>query len=1285
MALDVAVLVDDVAILVNSKANKTLGVALDDLADDIAILILNLAILDNAQTLKTGEGTLRASDTLVLRDDLALADDLAGVAVDETVLITAAASKLLDVALDKTAEGNALLVDDVALLVEHLVLKDAVVHFFFLLFLFLPGVGVTLDVAVLVDNVAVLIDSETNQALGVALDDLTNDVLVLVGDLATLDDTKAFEAGEGTLRFGLALLLGNELDAANDLTLVVPELALVVELPAGNLLGLALDQAGDGSSLLADDDTSLVDLLALQEGQVDRLLLLLGLLFLLVAVGVTDDRALLVDDVSVFVNRATEKLLGVTLSDNTNNVAVLVSDVAVLDDLEALEASEGSFLLVLFLGNSLGAADDLALVVPELSLGVGGDAGLGELLGVALNKLTNNVAIAVEKLASLVARKAVKDGERGKGIALLFFFLVLALTFLLLFAFLGLLALNLAFTFLAFRGLFLLFLGLLRKSADRTKDGLAILVEDLALVVDLLAGALGKLAVSKLTNLLAIFVQDLALLVELVALKGLNARSVVLLGQLTELLKKLLGGGLSSLTLSDANLADNIALLVDDLALLVDLLAGALGRVALGELTNLLTIVIKDLALLVDLAVLKNADVVGGSKLAELLSSTLGELSIAQDVAVLVNNLTLLVDVEGVGVNLAINDLLADLLVLDLAKDTTVRANDLASLVKLFALKGLDAGKLVFDALGLLLSVISSILSSILSILGGVGGVLGVILGAVDSVASFVNLSVGSGILNGIGGSAGGLVDTLLNKVGSVFVDVGVANNVTLVIDEFTVGVESGVLELRRVALGDLTDGVALGVVDETVDLAGQTLHNGEAGEVVVILLVLLIIVLLLVIIGVGEVLLRTLGKLLAVLAGLLDLSLDLIGEKLAAADKVTIVVKDLSVVANGVTLEVLGVTLRKLADGVALGVVDVAIFANLEALEHAEVAKGSTIGNTVGLVLDTVDLVLGTFSSVVDLAFGVFGGVLDVALSIFGLVLGVLSLVLDTLSSVFGLVLSILSGVLSLVLDALGGIFGLVFGTLSGLTSLVGGLASDLLALFGSALGSLLGTILDVLGSLLGVLSGLLRILVASKTGSLVSKTLGTAEHLAALLLVFLLFVVVLGVVLGVVCGLASLASLLGGVVSYVLALFLGVVGSTLSLLGCAFDSVVVVVVVVVIDGLGSGLLETLLALVAGLRDLAHEALALFFVVVVVLVVLDLDVLLGLLARVLGGVLGLAGLLASIRCLGLGSRFGRLSTLGCGLAELLGSVSRLPAELGGSLGGAGLLPACRWGGSHVI
>jgi len=601
MALDVAVLVDDVAILVNSKANKTLGVALDDLADDIAILILNLAILDNAQTLKTGEGTLRASDTLVLRDDLALADDLAGVAVDETVLITAAASKLLDVALDKTAEGNALLVDDVALLVEHLVLKDAVVHFFFLLFLFLPGVGVTLDVAVLVDNVAVLIDSETNQALGVALDDLTNDVLVLVGDLATLDDTKAFEAGEGTLRFGLALLLGNELDAANDLTLVVPELALVVELPAGNLLGLALDQAGDGSSLLADDDTSLVDLLALQEGQVDRLLLLLGLLFLLVAVGVTDDRALLVDDVSVFVNRATEKLLGVTLSDNTNNVAVLVSDVAVLDDLEALEASEGSFLLVLFLGNSLGAADDLALVVPELSLGVGGDAGLGELLGVALNKLTNNVAIAVEKLASLVARKAVKDGERGKGIALLFFFLVLALTFLLLFAFLGLLALNLAFTFLAFRGLFLLFLGLLRKSADRTKDGLAILVEDLALVVDLLAGALGKLAVSKLTNLLAIFVQDLALLVELVALKGLNARSVVLLGQLTELLKKLLGGGLSSLTLSDANLADNIALLVDDLALLVDLLAGALGRVALGELTNLLTIVIKDLALLVDL------------------------------------------------------------------------------------------------------------------------------------------------------------------------------------------------------------------------------------------------------------------------------------------------------------------------------------------------------------------------------------------------------------------------------------------------------------------------------------------------------------------------------------------------------------------------------------------------------------------------------------------------------------------------------------------------------------
>ena len=91
-------------------------------------------------------------------------------------------------------------------------------------------------------------------------------------------------------------------------------------------------------------------------------------------------------------------------------------------------------------------------------------------------------------------------------------------------------------------------------------------------------------------------------------------------------------------------------------------------------------------------------------------------------------------------------------------------------------------------------------------------------------------------------------------------------------------------------------------------------------------------------------------------------------------------------------------------------------------------------------------------------------------------------------------------------------------------------------------------------------------------------------------------------------------------------------------------------------------------------------------FFVVVVLIVLDLDVLLSLLACVLGGVLGLlAGLLAGLRSLGLWSRFGRLSTLGCGLAELLGSVARLPAELGGSLGGAGLLPACRWGRSHVI
>ena len=183
---------------------------------------------------------------------------------------------------------------------------------------------------------------------------------------------------------------------------------MVIELPASNLLGVTLDDTGDRGALVADDNTSLVDLLTLQEGQVSGLLLR-GLV-LLVAVGVANNGALLVDDVSIFVNSAAEELLSIALGDDTDNVAVLVSDVAILDDLEAFKTGEGSFFVGVLLGNSLGTADDLALVVPELTLGIGGEARLRELLSVTLNKLTNNVSIAVEKLASLVDGQAIKDG-----------------------------------------------------------------------------------------------------------------------------------------------------------------------------------------------------------------------------------------------------------------------------------------------------------------------------------------------------------------------------------------------------------------------------------------------------------------------------------------------------------------------------------------------------------------------------------------------------------------------------------------------------------------------------------------------------------------------------------------------------------------------------------------------------------------------------------------------------------------------------------------------------------
>jgi hypothetical protein len=289
MALYVAIPVDDVAVFVDLVADELLRVAFGNLANAIAIVVFDESILDHTETLVALERTTLLLGSLVLRDKLAAANDVAGVVVNLTFAIRLTASKIRQVTLSKAANRSTVAVDEQTLLVEcesveyRKVIGSS-------LRLVLEGLSVAFNVAVLVQDVTILIHCVANQALGVALDDLADDVLVLISNLAIGDDAETFETSERSLGLALTLIFGDEFNASNDLAGIVPDLALVVQLPASKLFGVAFNQTSDGYALIADDIALLVDGLALEHGEVEGLFLFgLLLLGLLVALGVANN------------------------------------------------------------------------------------------------------------------------------------------------------------------------------------------------------------------------------------------------------------------------------------------------------------------------------------------------------------------------------------------------------------------------------------------------------------------------------------------------------------------------------------------------------------------------------------------------------------------------------------------------------------------------------------------------------------------------------------------------------------------------------------------------------------------------------------------------------------------------------------------------------------------------------------------------------------------------------------------------------------------------------------
>jgi len=293
--------------------------------------------------------------------------------------------------------------------------------------------------------------------------------------------------------------------------------------------------------------------------------------------------------------------------------------------------------------------------------------------------------------------------------------------------------------------------------------------------------------------------------------------------------------------------------------------------------------------------------------------------------------------------------------------------------------------------------------------------------------------------------------------------------------------------------LNQVTDKVAILVEDLTRSVSGKTLQDADVGHLVA-----------------------------GLTSSFVGLFLGHLGCEFAAANEITIVVKDLSVVANGVASEVLSITLNEASDIPAIRILDHAILVNFEALEQAQVG-GSVLGGVLGVV----------------------GSILSLALSVFSCVLcGALSIV----SGIF-------SGVLCVANLGLCG----VLGRLSGILSALSGVFRSFLRIFRCLLGALLNVVAGILSSSLWVLLSL-----TSEVRCAASETASTAQRTATCLL----------------AGVSGLAGSLCCIVFCVVGSVLGGVFRVVSSLVCSVVVIFLIDVVVVVDWLGVGLLEFITSL---------------------------------------------------------------------------------------------------------
>ena len=303
------------------------------------------------------------------------------------------------------------------------------------------------------------------------------------------------------------------------------------------------------------------------------------------------------------------------------------------------------------------------------------------------------------------------------------------------------------------------------------------------------------------------------------------------------------------------------------------------------------------------------------------------------------------------------------------------------------------------------------------------------------------------------------------------------ANDFSFFVENLSLLVQLLSGEIFNISLDDLADGRAVLAQNFAIFADLKTFQNANIWECLRCRLLCL-----------SDGLLCIFGFLLSFLSHLFSL----LRRDSSTTDCVTILVQDLTVLANGLSHEVLGVAFGDFPPNFAIRTQDIATFTDLKTLEDGQI-NGE-------FVFDIFDCIFSCVFHTIDSVFSILG------YSIFGALDGFASFILNTVdgcaSFVFrafndfaSFVLSAFNGFASFILRAFNGFAGFVLGTLHGVASLLRYSTFDTILsvlgccfrIFGAVLGGFLNainafacgffSILNaLLSSLFGVIDAFLR-----------------------------------------------------------------------------------------------------------------------------------------------------------------------------------------------------------------